>query len=158
MHLQVSAKSRIVHFIRRGDKPLNKESVHSLQREAYHRNAQMASNEKYYTNINLCFQTLMVGILYKILTILIYLWGNTPKRIRETLYFVWNTSVFQMSHFYWRMIPALANLISRNLDELHRLSRHAIHKKAFIFIRLIYFNYTDMSHFLPVLVRNWHTL
>ena len=87
MHLQVSAKSRIVHFIRRGDKPLNKESVHSLQREAHNGNAQMVFNEKYCINIHLCFHTLMFGILYKILTILIYICGNTPKHIREILYF-----------------------------------------------------------------------
>jgi len=55
MYLQVSAKSRIIYFIRRRNKPLNKESVYSLQREAYNGNAQMASNEKYYINIHLCF-------------------------------------------------------------------------------------------------------
>ena len=55
MYLQVSAKIRIIYFIRRGDKPLNKKSVYSRQREAHNGNAQMASNEKYYINIYLCF-------------------------------------------------------------------------------------------------------
>ena len=119
-------KSRIVHFIWRGDKPLNKESVYSLQREAHNGNAQMASNKKYYINILLCFWTPMARILHNILTILIYLRGNTPQHVREILYFMWNTSVFQMAHFYWRMMSALANLISTKLDELHRLFRDAI--------------------------------
>ena len=144
MHLQASAKSRILHFIWRGDKTSNKESVYSLQREAHNGNAQMAFNEKYYINIHLCFYMLMVGILYKILTILIYLCGNTTKHIREILYFTWNPAVFQMGHFYWCMMSALANLISRKLDEVHRLSRHAICIKCIYFFRLIYFNYTDV--------------
>jgi cytidylate kinase len=55
MYLQASANTRIVYFARRGDKPLNKESVNSLQREAHNGNAQMAYNEKYYVNIHLCF-------------------------------------------------------------------------------------------------------
>jgi hypothetical protein len=38
MYLQTSAKTRIVYFVRRGDKPLNKESVYSLQREAHNGN------------------------------------------------------------------------------------------------------------------------
>jgi len=50
----------------------------------------------------------------------------------------------------------LANLISRKLDELHRLSRHAILKNVFIFLRHIYFNYTDMSYLLPLSVRIWY--
>jgi len=33
MYLQASEKTRIVYFARRGDKPLNKESVYSLQRQ-----------------------------------------------------------------------------------------------------------------------------
>jgi len=63
-----------------------------------------------------------------------------------------------MAHFYWRKISALADLISRNLDELHRLSRHAIRKNVFIFFRLVYFNYTHISYLLPMLVRIWHKL
>jgi len=44
MYLQASEKTRIVYFVRRGDKPFNKESVYSLQRQAQIGNAQMASN------------------------------------------------------------------------------------------------------------------
>jgi len=75
----------------------------------------------------------MAGILYKILTILTALCGNTPKHVTEILYFVYNIVVFQMAHFYWRMMSALANVISRKLDELHRLSRHAVRKNVFIY-------------------------
>jgi len=46
MHLQASVKSSILYFIRREDKPSNKESGYSLQRAARNDNAQMASNEK----------------------------------------------------------------------------------------------------------------
>jgi len=46
MYLQASAKTSIVYYVRRGDKPLNKESDYSLQRQAHNGNAQMASNEK----------------------------------------------------------------------------------------------------------------
>jgi len=90
VYLQDSANSRIVYFIRQGGKPLNKESVYSLQREAHNGNAQMAANEKYYITIHLCLQTLMSGILYKIynFNIYIYICGNTPKHIRKILYFM----------------------------------------------------------------------
>jgi hypothetical protein len=160
MYLQDSAKSRIVYFIRRGGKPLNKGSCYSLRREAHNGNAQMTSirNNTRYINIHLCFETLMGGILDKILTVLTYLWGNTPKHIREILYFTWNTAEIQMAHFRWRMMSALTKLISRNLEELHRLSTHAICKNIFIFFRPIHFNYTDMSYLLPLLVRIWQTL
>ena len=44
MYLQASVETRIVYFIRRGDKPSHKESGYSLQREAHSGSAQMASN------------------------------------------------------------------------------------------------------------------
>jgi hypothetical protein len=75
----------------------------------------------------------MAGILYKILTILISLCGNTSKHIREILYFVYNIVVFQMAHFYWCIMSSLASVNNIKLDELHRLSRHAISKKVIFF-------------------------
>jgi len=56
------------------------------------------------------------------------------KHIGEVIYFVENTAVFQMAHFYWHMMSALTNVISRKLDELHRLTRHAIRKNVFNYL------------------------
>jgi len=86
----------------------------------------------------------MAGILYKILTILISLCGNTSKHIREILYFVYNTVVFQMAHFYWRIMSSLASVNNIKLDELHRLSRHAISKK--VFFSHSYISVTQICH------------
>jgi len=66
--------------------------------------------------------------------------------VTEILYFVQNTAVHQMAHFYWRMMSALTNVISRKLDELHRLSRHAIRKNVFIYFSDSYISVTQICH------------